>query len=436
MQDSDSGLTPDADTGAIHLVRRGRHVDDPASEQVVLLDRSEGIRRAFQAVLPAGGVKYVVPSGRLRRSISFDGAVLTANLEETGEQTRLYPRVRALGLARDGSPKQLGRIFAAAMHGHLDRQIPRMREIVHGVFVDHLGLRTTADALDSIATHDAAGSAAIHAELRSQLGLEIAWSLDPEPRVSAWVRKLQALIPAAVTQSFNAESETSQFNLTYSAQIIRVRPSRLHVVQRRCQEGLAPAAEVQEVLNRVFAILNPAFGVFGDGSRIWQYRNFWRMVEAAFEQVVAPTIADEFGYEVSFQDFRRERTPSEKVVLSLLEDRERLTREYKEAESFLLATQRKEREVIVENDYRLDEEEVVQVRDAVVWAREAMEDAKAKMEASSRGRASSLGPEDSENARRLLKAFHDRLQLEQPELLQLEDAGLREDDDEATSERG
>lgn len=425
MQKADSRVNTKDPTGAVKLVRPGGRVSNPATEQVVLLDRTDRVLRIVQSVLPVGGVKYVVPSGKLERAIDFDGSVLTVGIEETGEAVSLYPRLRAIGLATDPSAAESGRTLASILHDHLDAQIPRLRTMIDTVFRDFIGLRASASLLDGIASHLSDGADGISGELRKRVGLEVEWVLEPEPTVAAWVQKLQALIADNTTQSFNQESRTAQFNLTYSARIIAVLPSRLHLVQRRARAGLPPAEELSRILKRVFVILNPAFGVFGDGSQIWRHPSFHPLLGAAFEQVVAPKIADEFGYEIVFGDFKRERTPAELDVLQLLENRDRLVRDFESAERFYIGVQEKEREAIVENDYDMEATYVVKVQNATEQARAKMEEARSRMEAASRGGATLLGGEDSHRALQLLKVFHDRLHLGHPELLKIEDDSSR-----------
>jgi hypothetical protein len=107
-------------TGRIDLVRRSSTPRDTHREQVVLVDREPGLLGALGSVLPIGGVKYVVPSGRLEQPIDYDGGVLEVTIETTRDRLLVYPCVRVMGLAGRGSREENGRVLAAVLRDSLD----------------------------------------------------------------------------------------------------------------------------------------------------------------------------------------------------------------------------------------------------------------------------------------------------------------------------
>ena len=400
------------------LIRRGGDIRIPGREKVVIIDSNSKIVQLLKLILPVGGVKYVVPSGRLVSSQWLEGSLLEVQIAETGEKITIYPKFNILGLF---SGENAGETLAATLHNHLDVQLACIRQRLHSILRDYVGLRCPEEKLSGIANGESKNAEALKEIIGQQLGLEIDWSLELEPEIMRWIHQLQAQLTQAVTKSFNEESRTAQFNLTFTSRIVGVDPAKHYIVQRRARSGSPPDQEMKLVLRHVQDILNPAFGIFGDGLRIWQYPNFWALVHQAFSAVVVPRIVKEFGYKMEFDDFKRERTAAERQTLALLEDQKRLEEEFLEAEQFYKEVREQERKILREADYNLQNRNVIAIGPVIERAAKSVRDAQAKMESASQGSASQLGPEDNVRAKIALKRFHDQLGLNCPGLLLMDD---------------
>lgn len=414
------------DTQSVKIIRRGSSVKDPEREQVVVLDSTNRLVQLLKLVLPVGGVRYVVPCGDLRSAEWLDGSLLEVRIAETSELITVYPKLSIIGLTKSLDKVDAGKILAAILHNELETQLSCIRRRVHDIFHDYVGLRCPEAKLSAISysENDTPEARELKRRIFEQTGLNIAWTLDLEPEIMTWVHKLQAQLTKPVTKSFNAESRTAQFNLTFTSRIVAVDPAKHHIVQRRARSGESPALEMSNVLNYVHAILNPAFGIFGEeGLRIWQRTNFWSLLTQGFESYVAPRVAKEFGYQMEFSDFKRERTAAELETLELLENKDRLQKDFLEAEKFRDEVKAKYREVLRENNFNAEHRHVVGMLPAIKIADDEVERTQAKLESASRGAASQLSREDDGRAKLALKRFHDQLGLDCPDLLKLDSEG-------------
>ena len=198
------------------------------------------------------------------------------------------------------------------------------------------------------------------------------------------------------TAVFNAESRTGQFRLSYSVKVLDVKPSRWHLAQTRMKETggdlISVETEIKNVHGLIHQSLDHAFGVFGGREKMWEYPRFWAGIDHVLRTLVAPRIEREFGYEVVFADFKRERTPAELEAIALLEGSDRLAREFNAAEAEYIAISAKlsqHRLAYVEKE---DKPDLVRpaLERQVSEARERRNEAQKAMETTSYGNASDL----------------------------------------------
>ena len=392
------------------LIRRPDQPWSQVTEQITEVNLEDGrwTSRVVKAIIPIlGVVRFVTPKEWFSEPLDFDGLILDVRIDETGETIQLFPNFRIRKLVQGGAER-----LVIAVHHHYERQLDEIRKRLDSIWRAELGMSCPVERLDLLVTHNASPSAVkLQERIADELGVLVEWIIEPEPQVVQWVQSLQNELAALKTLQFNEESSTAQFNLTFSAKIERAIPSGFHLLQRRVAAQTSPTEELGRLFDRIHAILDPAFGVLGNGDQVWKTDGFWQILPEGFAQVVARKVAQEFGYQVSFGDFRRERSPAEKAALKRIENSERLVMEYDQADTFYLETKERAREVLVQNDYDDEAPDVVRLNKAVENARKAAEEAQSAMEEKSQGKGSQISSEDSERFRDTLLSFHNRLGL-------------------------
>jgi len=408
------------------LHRFGHETDDKVEgEGSYTVDFSEnrgGIVAKLLKPRPEIVRKYTLPTGTLDNPIILEGSPLSVAIEETAEDTILLPHLSILSLPRDPEASEK---LARMLEPSYEVQLKKLRKAIGGIFSEKVGISRSEKELDGLVSTKGKLYIEIEKAIEQRLGLKVKWLIKADPKTQLWIRSLQAELSQVVTQSFNKESRTSQFNLTFSSRVLSVKPSRFHIVQRRARAGITPAQEKEEILKIVFNTLNPGFGVFGSGRQISNHPAFWPMVEAAFTQVVQPRIAEEFGYEITFLDFRRERTEAEGIALERLENSELMLRPFEAADTDLAGAQNHlqqlredERIAIREDDLDADSDRLVRIRTNIKDAEKAVraaekrrDKAQLEMESTVQRPVTGLSGADEGQAKNFLLQFSKLLQI-------------------------
>lgn len=412
-----------------YILRRSTDFNQPASSLYETLGAVATPTSWWQRIFGTPPESWTVPRGRLSEVVDLEGADLHVLLEGSDERLVLYPRFRIVAVT---NPE---RAFAV-LRDHYDAQLMEVRQRIHNLFSTALGLACDAETLNSVATHTAAKEVSfpdlshgglmqtLPGAIADDLGLEVHWKLELNQTATDWIRRLKAALSAKHTLEFNKESRTSQFRLTYSMKVVEVKPASWVAAQRRShhstnlQNGIAD--EMQTLHAMVFQVLDPAFGVFGGREKVWEHPQFWQAIRHAFQEVVQPRLESEFGYTVEFSDFKRERTEAEQETLKVLEQQDRLQRDFDHYEATYKELLAKRSAITLAYAEIPNSPELSEVEAKVATAKQKMQEAQRELETASTGNASNLSALTDKAWTDTFTRFFGTLRIEAPqELLHL-----------------
>lgn len=332
----------------IYLIRKGGEVRDKLRE--VKLRVSPPATSAF--IPPVFATKpVVVPRGAFAAPIDMHGKILEAKNRETGGEVRVYPEFRLLGVEEgDG-----GLRLAEALFHHHEEQLPEIMRRLDGIFRAQLGMRSTVEDFERLATANSAESESLRRQITSELGLLVDWTLSPEPKAAQWIQKLITSTPKSKTLSYNAELPSTEFKLTFTVTVQRANLQYAEKVRQRAEKGVSPEQELENITQRVYDITNPAFRAIWTGINVWNADIVRELAIDGFASVVAKRLAEEFGYEVKFSEFTPE--PNEAMVKALRElaPQEALLEDYANARKVVKELKAARTEALISSDGDYDE---------------------------------------------------------------------------------
>ena len=387
------------------IIRAARQAGRNETLQTVAATGREGVFSRLLAPF-ASKVTYAVPQGRFAKPILMDGALLEIRLVGTEEVLRLVPELGIYGVL----PGE-GQTVAERLHPYADQQIAGLREIIDGIFLQHIDLQMAADTLDGISSDGKPGGREIQKQIGRETGLQVQWNLRPEPAVSEWLRALQRSLPTKETLTFNAASKTGQFNLTFSLRVEDLAVSRLHRLQQRVETGCSVTEESEKLFSQIKDIMEPAFSGLGGGLRIWERPTFWDLMEAGFNGTVARRIQEEFGYNVRFRDFGHRMTASDVETLRVFEEKNPLLQEFESARAVYEDVLVKHQNAVIAAIGNAQSDAVKRAEASLDSARMRMNEAKVRAEEGARGPVSRLASPNDGLARQALLLLHSRLGL-------------------------
>lgn len=408
-----------------YIIRRTSDFDSPASHDHIILGVPSSSPGLWAKLSGAKPDSYFVPCGRLSQVVDLEGAELCVLLDGSDERLTLYPRFRIAAV-------KIPETAFSALRGSYDSQLVHVRQRIHDIFNAALGLACNAQTLDGIATHESARHAQFEGlshggilqtlpdAIANELGLKVHWKLELNQTASDWIKSLKAALSSKHLLKFNEKSRTSQFLLTYSIKVVEVKPASWVAAHRRSQNASNSKDGIENELTAVhglvFQVLDPAFGVFGGPEKPWEHPKFWQVIRHVFDNLVKPRLEREFGYTVEFSDFKRERAVAEIETLELLEEKERLQRDFIYSEQVYMELLDKRKEAIIAYA-EVNSSELAEIDTKVADAKTKMEDAQRKLETTSTGTASSLSALTDKNWTETFTRFFGTLQLEAPESL-------------------
>jgi len=400
-------MNPTSNTNdVVYLIRAGRQLRDPLREQQVMISPPNP-----PSLLPPIFARkpYIVPYGKFAAPIDMDGKPLRARIAATREDVVLYPELRLEGVAEGGGGDKL----ASALVNAYDRQLPELRDRIDGIFRSHVGMRPEVEELERIWSPKASEDARdIARRIRADLGLDVDWTLEPEPAISHWVHSLMKSTPASDTLTFNAELPSTEFSLTFSITIERVDLSVLHMAQRRATAGLTLQQEIERLFKRVHEITNPAFRSVWTGINSWNAGIVRELAIDGFGTVVARRLQNEFGYKVRFSDFTPQPNAAMITAFRETSDPAILQAGLRAARNLVDALQNRRAQALLANDGVFDAKEVTDLNQSLTQAKSELIEAEREYLRGNQRQTERLAEISEGASTDLRKKFQEALRLE------------------------
>lgn len=414
-----------------YIVRRSSDFSPLASKQWDDLSVRPIKRTLIQKIFGGGVEHFHVPKGPFERVVQLEDGEVEVIVQSTDERVKLFPRIHVLGVAElEGDRGQ--EVLLTWILPYYDEQLEAVRRQVHDVFRKVLGIDCEVETLNSIVTSESArnlqfaalagrnGKRTIRQYIADELGLDVEWKMQLGEHVRGWHDRLKAELSSSYTAVFNSESRTAQFRLKYSVKVEGVLASSWHIAQRRSRGDTGTvnaAAELASIHATIHQVLDPAFGVFGGREKVWEHPKFWEAIRFAFAELVVPRIAKEYGYVVSFTDFKRERTEAELDVLKTLETQDWLQQDFDHWKSILQELLKKQKDAILGFADTPDPAEVKLLSEKISVVRTEVTRAQKELETVSTGNASALSSLSHQTLTTTLNRFFSTLKLEAPKNL-------------------
>lgn len=313
-------------TAHFQLVRKGTQLRDSEREVRVEIDRpNPGILGGR-----FGREKFVVPKKDLLPPIDMDGKPIRVRLRETHE-VNIYPEFRLRGVVDGGGG---ARLAFALYHGY-DQQIPTLRELLDGIFRRFLGLNPAADQVEKIAGHHTPDYKTLQQQVAEDLGLDVEWTLQPEPKSAQWLRSLIRLSPVSKEVTFNEKVPVIKLKLAFSLGIERASISNLNKLQDRAQLALPPAQEFDHIIERIHKIAEPAFLSPLIGVSLWNRDLVEKFAVDGLAPVLSERLERDLGYVVKLSDIVPQPSEGTVAAIEQITSGGGLERDYRRAEELV-----------------------------------------------------------------------------------------------------
>jgi hypothetical protein len=211
-----------------------------------------------------------------------------------------------------------------------------LRHLLDGIFRSYLGHHPAAAELEEIAAPNERNYKELHRRVVKELGVKIAWTLQPEPKTAAWLAELIKHSPQATVVSFNEEVPGAEFKLGFSVFIERASIVHQRVLERRASRGLPPEQECAHLFRRVFERTDAAFRAPFFGETVWSADILRKIAADGFASVVSGMLTEELGYEVRFADFSPKLTKARLEQIEKANPQRIADVDFKDAEELLL----------------------------------------------------------------------------------------------------
>lgn len=400
-------MNPSANpNAAVYLVRAGKELRDPVRERQITISPPNA-----PSLLPPifSRKPFVVPYGRFATPIDMDGKPLRARIAATHEDVILYPEIRLEAVDEGGGGEKL----AGALYHSYDRQLPELRERIDGIFRTHVGMQPEVAELERIWSARASDDARdIARRIRAELGLQVDWTLEPEPSVRNWLHGLMRATPSSKTLTFNGELPSTEFSLAFSMTVERIDLAMLHKALRRAQSGLSVAQEIERLFQRVHEITNPAFRSVWTGINIWNGELVRELAIDGFGTVVARRLQSEFGYKVRFSDFTPHPNSAMIAAFKETSDPAILLGNLQASRDLVSALQGRRAQALLANDGVFESKEVTDLDRSLTRAKAEMAEAEKEYLRGNQRQTERLAEISEGSSGDLRKKFQEALRLE------------------------
>lgn len=348
------------------LIRKGSELRDPSWEKCIAVP-APNANRFLPAILSEQ--KFVVPKKNLRVPIDFEGKPIKAQLHGNQGEVLVLPHFRLAGVEEGDGGR---RLVAALYHSEgYESQIVELRSLLDGIFRSFLGHNPKAEELEKIAAPHSARYDTLCGRVRDELGMEIGWTLQPEPKTAVWLAKLIEVSPQTTVISYNEEVPDAEFKLGFSVFIERASIVHQRVLERRASRGLSPDQEFQHLFQRVFDRTNSAFRSAFFGPTVWNAGLLRAIAADGFASVVSRMLTEELGYEVRFADFSPKLSAARLAQIEKVNPQRIADVDFEHAESVVLDLKALRRETL--RNHEGDYSKVAEIDTKITRAEEELE---------------------------------------------------------------
>ena len=300
------------------LVRKGTLVQDARRELAIRIDPP-----APNKWLPAVMTResFVIPTGEFAKPIDMDGNPIRTRVPLTDEPIEIHPELTLHGVAGEAG----GRRLAAALYHHTENQITAIADLIDGIFRRTIGRHPDMDQLQQLCDPHTREYRELAEKIEDELGLNVEWTLQPEPRAAKLLNQLRIHTPVQETLSFNEELPAEEFKLTFTLTVVGADLRQIHQIIRRAEGNRSVRDEIATIFKRVKEITVPAFRSALMGVTQWNQDIIRELAVDGIANTVARKIQQDYGYVVKFTDFSPELN---RVLADALKELSRQSREH------------------------------------------------------------------------------------------------------------